>query len=238
MASVLSLRQRADVIPTPSHVLSRLHELRSAIFNRNPVANPSESSPTRPQALLLIGGVDGKFNVGSRRALAFLLEGAVGDEVGALPQSDDSLIDDVFALITPDHVFFSCNSTTFEAIKHLVLSWPGLHLTVTPPPTPDDPDAGEDQKAAAFIQAGSVRFHTQNPITISIMLTSPSVEHVGCISVPLTSTKSWYGEHAGQWRSDFMEVEKWPLVQVYVAPRVVSSRAFRLMIDFGIAALA
>lgn len=64
------------------------------------------------------------------------------------------------------------------------------------------------------------------------------VEHVGCIAVPLTSTKSWYGAHAGQWRSEVMEVEKWPLVQVYVALRVGSSRAFRLMIDFGIAALA
>ena len=40
------------------------------------------------------------------------------------------------------------------------------------------------------------------------------VEHVGCIAVPLTSTKSWYGLHAGQWRSDVMEVETWPLVQV------------------------
>jgi len=34
---------------------------------------------------------------------------------------------------------------------------PGLHLTVTPNPTPDDPDAGEDQKAAAFIYAGALQ---------------------------------------------------------------------------------
>ena len=155
MASVLSLRQRADVIPTASHVLSRLNQIRSAVFSQQPPSNPSESTPVRPQALLLIGGVDGKFNVGSRRALAFLLEGAVGDEVGALTQTDDSLTDDVFALITPEHVFFCCNTVTFEAIKHLILCWPGLHLTVTPPPTTEDPDAGEDQKAAAFIFAGS-----------------------------------------------------------------------------------
>jgi hypothetical protein len=155
MASVLSLRQRADVVPTPSNVLNRLHQLRAAIFDQSPQTNTSESTPASPQALLLIGGVDGKFNVGSRRALAFLLEGAVGDEVGALPQMDDSPIDDVFALITAEHVFFCCNTITFEAIKHLILCWPGLHLTVTPAPTPDDPDAGEDQKAAAFIYAGT-----------------------------------------------------------------------------------
>ena len=158
MASVLSLRQRADVVPTPSNVLSRLHQLREAIFNnQTPRTNPSEPAPASPQALLLIGGVDGKFNAGSRRALAFLLEGAVGDEVGALPQMDESLIDDTFALITAEHVFFCCNAITFEAIKHLILCWPGLHLSVTPAPTPADPDAGEDQKAAAFIHAGTTR---------------------------------------------------------------------------------
>jgi hypothetical protein len=77
MASVLSLRQRAEVVPTPSNVLTRLHQLRVAIFNPQPQTNPSESAPAAPQALLLVGGVDGKFNVGSRRALAFLLEGAI-----------------------------------------------------------------------------------------------------------------------------------------------------------------
>jgi hypothetical protein len=45
------------------------------------------------------------------------------------------------------------------------------------------------------------------------------VEHVGPIAVPLTSTKAWFGEHAGEWRSDVMEVEKWPLVQVCVTPQ-------------------
>jgi hypothetical protein len=155
MASVLSLRQRTDVTPTPSSVLTRLHQLRAAIFAPTPQTKSSEPAPALPQALLLIGGVDGKFNNGSRRALAFLLEGAVGDEVGALPLMDESLIDDVFVLITAERVFFCCNAVTFEAIKHLILCWPGLHLTVTPAPTPDDPDAGEDQKAAAFIYAGS-----------------------------------------------------------------------------------
>jgi hypothetical protein len=217
----------------PLWLLSRLHQLRAAIFNENPQANPSESAPAPPQALLLIGGVDGKFNIGSRRALAFLVEGAVGDEVGALAQSDDSLIDDVFALITPEHVFFSCNSVTFEAIKHLILSWPGLHLTVTPPPSPDDPDAGEDQKAAAFIYAGLLSHTRTHAVSTSLLLKSPAVEHVGCIAVPLTSTKAWFGEHAGQWRSDVMEVEKWPLVQVYVLLRVgfgnVRGCAFALM---------
>jgi len=37
----------------------------------------------------------------------------------------DDVIDDVFALITLHDVFFCCNSATFEAIKHLILSWPG-----------------------------------------------------------------------------------------------------------------
>ena len=190
MASVLSLRQRADVVPTPSNVLTRLHQLRAAIFNPKPATNPSESAPAAPHALLLVGGVDGKFNAGSRRALAFLLEGtcrlaadaehglqphsrayclllptiaagAVGDEVSSLTQTDDSLTDDMFALITPDHAFICCNTITFESIKHLILCWPGLHLTVTAPPTPADPDAGEDQKAAAFIHAGCGRWSTR-----------------------------------------------------------------------------
>jgi hypothetical protein len=205
MASVLSLRQRPQVTPSPPHVLSRLQQLRAAIFN--PPSPPPSSSPAPPQALLLIGGVDGKFNVGSRRALAFLLGGAVGDEVATLPQLDD-VIDDVFALITLQHVFFCCNSNTFESIKHLILCWPGLHLTVTPPPTPADPDAGEDQKAAAFICA---------------------VEHVGAVAVPLTSNKAWFGEHAGQWRADVMQVEQWPLVQVF-AMQELGSKGFFSMI--------
>ncbi len=87
--------------------------------------------------------------------------GAVGDEVCSLTQTDDSLADDMFALITPDHAFICCNTITFESIKHLILCWPGLHLTVTAPPTSSDPDAGEDQKAAAFIYAGSGRLSTR-----------------------------------------------------------------------------
>ena len=80
--------------------------------------------------------------------------GAVGDEACSLSQTDDSLTDDMFVLVTPEHVFICCNTITFESIKHLILSWPGLHVTVTAAPTAEDPDAGEDQKAAAFIYAG------------------------------------------------------------------------------------
>ena len=110
----------------------------------------------RLDALLLVGGVDGRHHAGSREALGWLLGGESGRVVFGRAESEVDL-DEVVVLIAPASVRLYCPAAVYKRLAARLALWPRLQL-FRPAEALEDAEQLEEHKIRAFIaMAGGLK---------------------------------------------------------------------------------
>lgn len=143
----------------------------------------------RLDALLVVGGVDGRHHSGARETLGWLLSGLSGRELFAswngLPD-----LDEVVLVVTPDAARMYCPPRVFDMLADRLSRWTRLKTWVPKAELLDDGEALERDKIVSFIQM---------------------LEGLKCVGVPVASR----GEVSGPGKGPSATVEAWPLVQAF-----------------------
>ena len=139
-------------------------------------------------ALLFVGGVDGRHHEASREVLAWLLGGESGRVVFGRGGTDVEL-DEVVLVVTPTAARLYCPAAVYSTLAARLGLWPRLQL-FRPAAALEDAEALEEHKIRAFIAM---------------------VEGLGAIGVPLPEQGGVLGQGGG----DAKAVEMWPLIQAF-----------------------
>ncbi len=181
--------------------------------------------------ILLVPGLDGRFNAGSHQAMGYLFEGRSNRDtidVNKLPAE----LEDAIALVTPSAVLLYTPTTGLpEQLADLLL--PVLHSLRTFHPTDaetKDSDALEENKLGCFVQMlrGCKR------LGIPCHLAPPAKGSAAFSRVP-SAVASANGHAAlpllggGQ----LVELERWPLLQAYGLEDVGRSGFFTMNFEVG-----
>ena len=143
------------------------------------------SSDGSLDALLLVGGVDGKNHAGSRECLNWLLNGLNGRDIFGYTKLD-SLLDEAVLLITADSARLYATRELWAKLEPRVGRLRRLQVWMPDASTDDDVEAAEAHKIRSFIAM---------------------VRGVKSIGVPLAAADAGSGPAAA--------VEAWPLVQAF-----------------------
>eukprot|EP00282_Hemiselmis_andersenii_P034422 CAMPEP_0169451462 /NCGR_PEP_ID=MMETSP1042-20121227/13711_1 /TAXON_ID=464988 /ORGANISM="Hemiselmis andersenii, Strain CCMP1180" /LENGTH=612 /DNA_ID=CAMNT_0009563377 /DNA_START=86 /DNA_END=1920 /DNA_ORIENTATION=- len=158
---------------------------------RNRFAALQELCRPDREALLFVPGVDGKFNDGARKALNYLLYGCSGLEI--LESARNHIEQEELLLVISAGTCFLYvgSSEVHDKILPLVGEVPGLQLFTTTDAEAADMDLSEERKIISFLEM---------------------IEPFQAIGTELTPRAD--GKQATD-KDRTMEVENWPLIQVY-----------------------
>eukprot|EP00955_Chlamydomonas_euryale_P030329 319857-Chlamydomonas_euryale.AAC.2 len=149
--------------------------------------------------LLLVSGQDGKYNVGSAQAVAYLLQGASNREAAEAVHLADDLSDAV-VLVTPAGLaaYMPRAETAAQVYELLGETAPGMQVWVPTREEVADPDLAEEAKLGAFVQMLRGKFALGMPWVV------PPVggEEKGL--------KAFFSKPPSP-----MELEQWPLLNAY-----------------------
>ena len=138
-------------------------------------------------------GVDGKFNDGSRKALNYLLYGSSGPEIEQSNRNNPEL-EDMIAVVSAGMCFlYVGKQEVHDRLLPLVGEVAGLQLFTLYGEEAQDMDLSEERKILSFLEM---------------------VEPFKAIGTELTP-----GYDEGSGKGPAMELENWPLIQVFEDPR-------------------
>ena len=137
------------------------------------------------EALLLVGGVDGKNHAGSREALNWLLTGLNGRDIFGFTHLDGDL-DESLLVVMADAVRLYAPAPLWAKIQPRLGRWRRLQVWTPPAAIADDTEAVEEHKIRSFIEM---------------------TRDLGSVGVALPAADAGVGPAAA--------VEKWPVVQSY-----------------------
>ena len=177
-------------------------------------------------ALLFIGGIDGRDNLGSVRCLNFLLGGVGGVELLEREQCVGKWGEDVVLLVRPDGCEIHVGHAHYEALRPFIAAWGNVEVHTLPPrhiPNEDDeapkrPDredeARDDDEASSDESLGgrgdgsddSEEEEEEEDVLQDFKLTALVSMLTGVTTVGVACTPNGPGE---------METERWPLLQAY-----------------------
>ena len=176
-------------------------------------------------ALLFIGGIDGRDNLGSVRCLNFLLGGVVGVELLEREQCVGKWGEDVVLLVRPDECEIYVGHAHYEALRPFVAAWGNVEVHTLPPrhiPNEDDeapkrPDredeARDDDEQSSDESLGGrgdgsddSEEEEEEDVLQDFKLTALVSMLTGVTTVGVACTPNGPGE---------METERWPLLQAY-----------------------
>ena len=177
-------------------------------------------------ALLFVGGVDGRDNLGSVRCLNFLLGGVGGVELLEREQCVGKWGEDVVLLVRPDGCEIHVGHAHYEALRPFIAAWGNVDVHTLPPrhiPNEDDeapkrPDredeARDDDEASSDESLGgrgdgsddSEEEEEEEDVLQDFKLTALVSMLTGATTVGVACTPNGPGE---------METERWPLLQAY-----------------------
>ena len=176
-------------------------------------------------ALLFIGGIDGRDNLGSVRCLNFLLGGVGGVELLEREQCVGKWGEDVVLLVRPDGCEIHVGHAHYEALRPFVAAWGNVEVHTLPPrhiPNEDDeapkrPDredeARDDDEASSDESLGGrgdgsddSEEEEEEDVLQDFKLTALVSMLTGVTTVGVACTPNGPGE---------METERWPLLQAY-----------------------
>ena len=177
-------------------------------------------------ALLFVGGVDGRDNLGSVRCLNFLLGGVGGVELLEREQCVGKWGEDVVLLVRPDGCEIHVGHAHYEALRPFIAAWGNVDVHTLPPrhiPNEDDeapkrPDREDeerdDDEASSDESLGgrgdgsddSEEEEEEEDVLQDFKLTALVSMLTGATTVGVACTPNGPGE---------METERWPLLQAY-----------------------
>lgn len=193
-----------------AHSLARLLALRGALLS---AARPSE-------ALVLVGGIDGDHNDGSRMALNYLLAGLSGPHLASLRLADADL-DDVVVVLHHDRCALYCSHTAVAKLRAITAMWPALTLFTPHAKFADqDTDWAQEHKIRAFVQMVEGVESVLAPLAALAALVrsdSPAVDDARTLLAPLAPGDAAHSS-----------IEQWPLVQAYALQEVGAGIFFTL----------
>ncbi len=170
-------------------------------------------------ALLFVGGVDGRDNLGSVRCLNFLLGGVGGVELHEREQCVGKWGEDVVLLVRPDGCEIHVGHAHYEALRPFIAAWGNVEVHTLPPrhipKRPDREDeARDDDEASSDESLGgrgdgsddSEEEEEEEDVLQDFKLTALVSMLTGVTTVGVACTPNGPGE---------METERWPLLQAY-----------------------
>lgn len=172
-------------------------------------------------ALLFIGGIDGRDNLGSVRCLNFLLGGVGGHELLEREQCVGRWGEDVVLLVRPDRCEIHVGHAHYEALRPYIAAWGAVDVHTLPPrhiPNEDDeapkrPDREDDDDEASSDESlrmdgsdDSDEEEEEEDVLQDFKLTALVSMLTGVSTVGVACTPNGPGA---------METEKWPLLQAY-----------------------
>ena len=137
-------------------------------------------------ALLIVGGIDGRNHDGSREVLNWLLNGSNGRDIFGYSRIDQGGLDEVVLLISADAVRLYATRPLWSKMQPCLARWRRLQVWLPPAEMDDDIEAQEEHKIRSFIAM---------------------LRGIKSIGVPLPAADAGSGPAAA--------VEAWPLVQAY-----------------------
>ena len=188
-------------------------------------------------ALLFIGGIDGRDNLGSVRCLNFLLGGVGGHELLEREQCVGRWGEDVVLLVRPDRCEIHVGHAHYEALRPYIASWGAVDVHTLPPrhiPNEDDeapkrPDREDDDDEASSDESltheridgsdDSDEEEEEDDVLQDFKLTALVSMLTGVSTVGVACTPNGPGA---------METEKWPLLQAYGIEGVARSGFFTM----------
>ena len=152
----------ADTPYTPSECLERLRSLQKVV------------AAAEYDALLLVGGPDGKRHPGSAEAIHWLLDGRSGAPVFSVAGIGAEFDEVVVVVGAHDVRLYSPADAWTNKLRRLTAQWPRLAASVPPASLDDDAEAQEEHKIRSFIGmvAGVGAFGV--PLATCLLYTSPS----------------------------------------------------------------
>ena len=173
-------------------------------------------------ALLFIGGIDGRDNLGSVRCLNFLLGGVGGHELLEREQCVGRWGEDVVLLVRPDRCEIHVGHAHYEALRPYIAAWGAVDVHTLPPrhiPNEDDeapkrPDREDDDDEASSDESLRIdgsddsdeEEEEEEDVLQDFKLTALVTMLTGVSTVGVACTPNGPG---------VMETEKWPLLQAY-----------------------
>eukprot|EP00283_Hemiselmis_rufescens_P005843 CAMPEP_0173423594 /NCGR_PEP_ID=MMETSP1357-20121228/3843_1 /TAXON_ID=77926 /ORGANISM="Hemiselmis rufescens, Strain PCC563" /LENGTH=370 /DNA_ID=CAMNT_0014386735 /DNA_START=84 /DNA_END=1192 /DNA_ORIENTATION=+ len=158
---------------------------------RNRIAAMQELCRPDREALLFVPGVDGKFNDGARKALNYLLYGCSGLEILESARHNPEQ-EELLVVVSAGTCFLYVGSAeVHEKLLPLVGEVAGLQLFTTTEEEASDMDLSEERKILSFLEM---------------------IESFNAVGTELTPLAGG-AEPSDKDRT--MEVESWPLIQVY-----------------------
>ena len=129
----------ADTPYTPSECLERLRSLQKVV------------AAAEYDALLLVGGPDGKRHPGSAEAIHWLLDGRSGAPVFSVAGIGAEFDEVVLVVGAHDVRLYSPADAWTNKLRRLTAQWPRLAASVPPASLDDDAEAQEEHKIRSFI---------------------------------------------------------------------------------------
>ena len=129
----------ADTPYTPSECLERLRSLQKVV------------AAAEYDALLLVGGPDGKRHAGSAEAIHWLLDGRSGAPVFSVAGIGAEFDEVVVVVGAHDVRLYSPADAWTNKLRRLTAQWPRLAASVPPASLDDDAEAQEEHKIRSFI---------------------------------------------------------------------------------------
>ena len=149
--------------------------------------------PPDVDALLLVAGIDGRYNLGSSQAIAHLLLGASNNDVADACHLDLGLAESVLVIKRDSLLAYVPDSDSASKIREMLSECcPEIQILMPTPMEASDPDALEEHKMACMVQM---------------------LRGVKALAVPYACPARTGGGSAIP--ADPMQLEQWPLLQAF-----------------------
>ena len=190
---------------SPQAAVQRLRKLQFMLKNYPRRRSSRSNDICHPDSLLVVPGVDGNYNPGSRGIINYLFMGRSGDYINhySFDENEDRF-DDIVLLVLPDRVYIYCNPKNYSLLMPYLALWKNCRVFCLNEEKFDDSEYAEEYKIKCFIEMMS------DSSVVAMALDGASTD-----GKRLTSAKSFGIVSGKKNENDPYEVEKWPLIQAY-----------------------
>ena len=164
----------------------RLRRLQQSVFGGSDALD----------GLLLVAGIDGRYNLGSSQAISHLLRGSSNRDVAdSCHLGTGGLSESVLLVKKASLTAYAPDAATADEIREMLAeTCPDLQIYQPTAEEAADPDALEEHKMASFVQM------LRGMRTLAIPYAAPAREAASAVAAPL---------------ADPMQLEQWPLLQSF-----------------------